>query len=85
MGPLSPVSSGCLKNRGGTTSVRRTLIRTVSKATLGETVLRDGGGAHMGFSERVETTLKLNGAEVRRWVVMKKITEQDRLLTVAAR
>ena len=39
----------------------------------------------MGFSERVETTLKLNGAEVRRWVAMKKITEQDRLLTVAVR
>ena len=36
--------------------VTQTNIGTVSKATLGK-LLRDGGGARMGFSERIDTIL----------------------------
>ena len=36
--------------------VNQTNIGTVSKATLGK-LLRDGVEAHMGFSERIDTTL----------------------------
>jgi len=47
-----------VKGVTGLSSVGRTLELSPAKATLGDLVLR--GEVHMGFSERIDTTLELN-------------------------
>ena len=57
--------------------VSQTNIGTVSKATLGK-LLRNKRGAHMGFSERIDTTL-LNWAEqnVSQCIAMRTLSEKQ--------